>query len=109
MSKLSRDSALGVLRDWVALAERAIEQYGVEPHSEERAILERARALTTAAPAVNEVERLRGLLRDLVTNPHVDLGDLVYDVREREGAGWEGPWVKHWSDTVTAIKKELGL
>jgi hypothetical protein len=43
-------------------------------------------------------------LRALLTNEHIDLGDLVYQVREREGEGWDGPSVKAWSDAVVAAK-----
>lgn len=28
------------------------------------------------------------------------LGDLIYDVREREGKGWDGPLVKRWAAAV---------
>lgn len=45
---------------------------------------------------------LRTALSALFGNPHLDLGDLVYQVREREGEGWEGASVKAWSDAVTA-------
>lgn len=40
-------------------------------------------------------------------NPHVDLGDLVYQVREREGEGWDGASVKQWSDAVQAFDAAL--
>lgn len=40
------------------------------------------------------------VLRQLVSNPHISLGDLVYQVREREGAGWDGPSVSQWAETV---------
>ena len=45
-----------------------------------------------------ELQATRAALRGLMTNPHINLGDLVYDVREREGKGWDGPDVKAWSD-----------
>lgn len=41
-------------------------------------------------------------LKALTTNPHVNLGDLVYKVRDSEGEGWDGPQVKAWSDAVQA-------
>lgn len=44
---------------------------------------------------------LAAALRALMTHPHIDLGDLVYDVREREGRGWDGPAVIAWSAAVT--------
>lgn len=55
--------------------------------------------------------RALNILRRLMTNPHLNLGDRVYDVREREGLGWEGPSVKAWSDAVSdarEILKETG-
>lgn len=58
--------------------------------------------LGQAAPALAKA------LQALMTNSHVDLGDLVYTVREREGQGWEGPAVKAWSDAVVAAKAALG-
>lgn len=44
------------------------------------------------------------VLRELLSNPHIDLGDLVYEVREREGLGWEGPSVKAWGSAVARAK-----
>lgn len=62
----------------------------------------------------NEVERLRSrveelerILKGLTTNPHLDLGDLVYDIREREGEGWDGPAVAMWSNAVMAANVAL--
>lgn len=57
--------------------------------------------LFTAAPDLIQVARA------LVSNEYVDLGDLVYQVREREGLGWNGPSVKQWSDAVQALKAAL--
>lgn len=47
------------------------------------------------------------ILRALMSNPHITLGDLVYDIRERKGLGWDGPALKAWSDAVTAAEKWL--
>jgi hypothetical protein len=47
------------------------------------------------------------VLRALTTNPHLDLGDLVYTVRERELQGWDGPAVTAWSDAVLAVQQLL--
>lgn len=46
-------------------------------------------------------------LKALTSNPHLDLGDETYQVREREGLGWEGPSVKAWSDAVSAARAAL--
>jgi hypothetical protein len=39
-------------------------------------------------------------LEALTSHPHVHLGDLVYQVRDREGLGWDGPEVTKWSNAV---------
>ncbi len=33
------------------------------------------------------------------------VGDFTYDIRDREGLGWEGPRVKAWSDAASVIRK----
>ena len=35
------------------------------------------------------------------------LGDYIYDVREREGKGWDGPAVQAWSDGVMLAEEAL--
>lgn len=57
--------------------------------------------------AVNAHAELLAALRGLFSNKHLDLGDCVYRVRERELEGWEGASVKQWSDAVTAAKELL--
>lgn len=47
------------------------------------------------------------VLRGLLWNEHVDLGDLVYQVRDREMLGWDGPSVKAWSDAVAKARAIL--
>ena len=54
--------------------------------------------LIAAAPDLLET------LVALTNNPHVCLGDLVYQIREREGEGWDGPAVRAWSDAVTKAR-----
>jgi hypothetical protein len=39
----------------------------------------------------------------LATNPHLDLGDLVYTVREKELKGWDGPAVTQWGTAVAKV------
>ena len=52
-------------------------------------------------------QNLLDALRGLLTHPSLDLGDLIYTVREREGLGWDGPLVKQWSDAVQAAEAAL--
>lgn len=47
------------------------------------------------------------VLQALMTNPHLNLGDLVYLVREREGKGWEGPAVEAWGNAVGKAEELL--
>lgn len=37
------------------------------------------------------------------------LGDYVYDIREDEGLGWDGPRVKAWSDGCALATRALAL
>jgi hypothetical protein len=57
--------------------------------------------LIAAAPDLYEA------LIGLLTNPYINLGDLVYQIRERELKGWDGPAVTAWSDAVTAAKAAI--
>lgn len=41
------------------------------------------------------------------SNDHLDLGDMIYDVRENEGEGWDGPSVKAWSDAVAKVRAAI--
>jgi hypothetical protein len=63
------------------------------------------------------IEELRGLairntelldaLKAISNNPHIDLGDLVYTVRDREGEGWAGRYVHEWNDACAKINELL--
>lgn len=53
------------------------------------------------------IAELTKALRGLMNAKHVSLGDLVYDVREREGQGWDGPAVVAWSNAVDAAAKAV--
>ncbi len=54
-------------------------------------------------------EKLREALRGLMESKFLDLGDMVYQVREREGLGWDGPAVVAWSKAVQDAKQALSL
>jgi hypothetical protein len=58
----------------------------------------------TEVPLVRKADfdRAVAIMRALCTQEHLDLGDLVYVVRDREGQGWEGPAVKAWSEAMIA-------
>jgi hypothetical protein len=58
-----------------------------------------------AKPVVPPVNEALEVLRALVNAKHIDLGDLVYSVRESEGEGWDGPAVTAWSEAVTRARK----
>jgi hypothetical protein len=57
--------------------------------------------LIAAAP-----ELLEALIA-ITSNSHINLGDLVYEVREREGEGWEGTAVKQWSEAVSKVESAI--
>lgn len=57
--------------------------------------------LIAAAP-----ELLEALIA-ISTHPHINLGDLVYSVREAEGEGWEGPQVAAWSSACESVKAAI--
>jgi hypothetical protein len=46
-----------------------------------------------------------GILRTL--NSIIHLGDLVYEVRENEGQGWDGPKVKAWGEACAKMEELL--
>jgi colicin import membrane protein len=56
-----------------------------------------------------ELGRTHGiaLVKALFSNPHVNLGDLIYKVRDSEGDGWDGPWVTQWGEAVKAAEDAI--
>lgn len=57
---------------------------------------------------IKELETLaRELVGCLTQLNEEELGDWVYDIRERELRGWDGPRVKSWSAAVQRIKPAL--
>ena len=57
--------------------------------------------LIAAAPDLLEA------LKAISSNPCLTLDDLIYQVREVEGEGWEGPAVTAWSNACVAVKKAI--
>jgi hypothetical protein len=53
----------------------------------------------------SDKEELLQALKDLFSNEHIALEDKIYDVRESEGEGWEGPAVKQWSNAVSKAQE----
>lgn len=47
-------------------------------------------------------EQALNILREL--NSIIPLGDLIYEVRDNEGLGWDGPKVKAWGDACDQIQ-----
>lgn len=59
------------------------------------------------AAVVTREKQLETVLRALMTNKHINLGDMIYHVRSAEGHGWDGPWVKAWSNAVKQAEELL--
>jgi len=60
-----------------------------------------ARLGPTGAPETTALDVLRKM------NDILPLGDMVYDIREREAQGWEGPQVVAWGLACAKMKKLL--
>lgn len=56
---------------------------------------------------LSQHSRMLAVLRKLTSVPGWSLSDAVYDVREREGLGWEGPAVKQFGEAVEQINRLL--
>lgn len=53
-------------------------------------------------------ERLKELMSCIVViNELHNLGDAIYDVREREGEGWEGPKVTAYGNALKKLRELL--
>lgn len=67
---------------------------------------QRVRRCEEALKSVSE-DRLEILADLAVVNEISPLGDRIYDVREREGLGWEGPKVTAYSKAVQRLLGRL--
>ena len=63
--------------------------------------------ITVYAKLIEAAPELLIALEALFSNEHIDLGDLVYNVRESEGEGWEVPSVTAWGEAVTKAKEAI--
>lgn len=64
---------------------------------------------TALSMVIDENKRLREALKAIMTNPSIDLGDMIYNVKDREGKGWEGPDVTAWGKALIESRKLLNL
>lgn len=51
--------------------------------------------------------RLYAALKALTVNNHMNLGNLVDDIREAEDEGWDGPSVMQWGKSVKEVNAAL--
>lgn len=69
-------------------------------------------AQSVAYELAEQRDELLDALRAITSNPHANLSDFLYTVRERESNGWGGQWVRQWGDAVqkveSVIKKHKG-
>lgn len=68
---------------------------------------ENTREVIREAWLKRRIEILEAALRGLFSNPHLNLGDLVYKIRDSELKGWEGPAVTQWSEAVEFAERAL--
>lgn len=73
--------------------------------------VEKADEMDTTAEIIRKLQKrvydLENVLTRLTTNPHVSLGDLVYTIRDREGEGWDGKYVKEWGESCAKAEDIL--
>ncbi len=56
-------------------------------------------------PLAKENRRLEHIIKMLNVEP---LGDFIYNVRDREGQGWDGPRMKNWGQACMKVKEIAG-
>lgn len=64
------------------------------------------KALVALTTVFAELDRLGDLIRPIIANPHVNIGDLVYKVREACGGSWTHADVLAFGDAVKALEHE---
>jgi len=53
----------------------------------------------------DEVEDLMRAIRDLIEKHHIE--DYVYDIRDREMEGWDGPRVTSFAEDTRILKAAI--
>lgn len=76
------------------------------PEVTEMSKFEKAIDSVEASPD-EEIEPALIILNLLLNNPSINLGDQIYQVRDNEGKGWNGPNVKAWADAVQKANELL--
>ena len=59
--------------------------------------------LTDEKAYTEAVNRVLKAIYAIITNQHVNLGDLVYKIRDGVDGNWNAPEVVSWSDAVTEL------
>jgi hypothetical protein len=49
------------------------------------------------------VNKVLNAIYAIITNPHADLGDMIYKVREGADGDWNAPEVTSWSEAVVTL------
>jgi len=55
----------------------------------------------------DRLKEYQSALAAIFNHPNINLGDLVYTVRERNEGDWDAPPVKAWGDAVVECERIL--
>jgi hypothetical protein len=56
-------------------------------------------------PEFDDLAALKGACHTLLD---LGVGDFIYNIRDREGEGWDGPEVKAWAEACETLRKVVG-